>query len=50
MTINGGKKIDYQKNNMKIKFNSDDILPINKPLKFHLMTRRWCTLSTSFSR
>ena len=24
---------------MKIKFNSDDILPINKPLKFHLMTR-----------
>ena len=23
---------------MKIKFNSDDSLPLNKPLKFHLMT------------
>ena len=23
---------------MKIKFNSDDKLPLNKPLKFHLMT------------
>ena len=24
---------------MKIKFNSDDDLPLNKPLKFHAMTR-----------
>ena len=23
---------------MKIKFNSDDDLPLNKPLEFHLMT------------
>ena len=23
---------------MKIKFNSDDDLPLNKPLKFHIMT------------
>ena len=23
---------------MKIKFNSDDDLPLNKPLKFHLIT------------
>ena len=23
---------------MKIKFNSDDYLPLNKPLKFHAMT------------
>ena len=23
---------------MKIKFNSDDNLPLNKPLKFHAMT------------
>ena len=23
---------------MKIKFNSDDILPLNKPLKFQAMT------------
>ena len=29
---------DYEKNYMKIKFNSDDHLPLNKPLKFHNMT------------
>ena len=23
---------------MKIKFNSDDDLPLNKPVKFHMMT------------
>ena len=28
---------DYEKDYMKIKFNSDDSLPLNKPLKFHLM-------------
>ena len=37
------KKIDndwvkYTKNYMKIKFNSDDNLPLNKPLKFYQMT------------
>ena len=37
-TINGSKENDYEKNYMKIKFNSDDNLPLNKPLKFHLMT------------
>ena len=37
-TINGGKENDYEKDYMKIKFNSDDNLPLNKPLKFHLMT------------
>ena len=26
---------DYEKNYIKIKFNSDDDLPLNKPLKFH---------------
>ena len=31
-------KCDYGKNYMKIKFNSDDDLPLNKPLKFYLMT------------
>ena len=31
-TINGGKE-----NYMKIKFNTDDDLPLNKPLRFHLM-------------
>ena len=37
-TINGGKENGYEKDYMKIKFNSDDNLPLNKPLKFHLMT------------
>ena len=36
--INGSKENDYGKDYMKIKFNSDDDLPLNKPLKFHLMT------------
>ena len=29
---------DYEKDYMKIKFNSDDDIPLNKPLKFRLMT------------
>ena len=29
---------DYEKDYMKIRFNSDDNLPLNKPLKFYLMT------------
>ena len=37
-TINGGKENDYEKNYMKIKFNSDDDWPLNRPLKFHLIT------------
>ena len=36
--INGSKENDYGKDYMKIKFNSDDDLPLNKLLKFHLMT------------
>ena len=36
--INGDKDNDYEKDYMKIKFNSDDDLPLNKLLKFHLMT------------
>ena len=31
-------KCHYEKDFMKIKFNSDDDLPLNKPLKFHAMT------------
>ena len=31
-------KCDYEKDYMKIKFNSDDGLPLNKSLKFSLMT------------
>ena len=29
---------DYEKDYMKFKFNSNDNLPLNKPLKFHNMT------------
>ena len=32
-----GDECDYEKDNMKIKFNSDDHLPLNKQLKFHNM-------------
>ena len=39
-TINGGKENDYGKDYTKIKFNSDDDLPLNKPLKFNAMTIR----------
>ena len=37
-TINSGKENDYRKDYMKIKFDSDDDLPLNKLLKFHAMT------------
>ena len=37
-TVNGGKKVEYGKDLMKIKFNTDDNLPLNKPLKLHLLT------------
>ena len=30
-----GDECDYEKDYMKIKFNSDDNLPLNKQLKFH---------------
>ena len=33
-----GDECDYEKDYMKIKFNSDDDLPLNKPLKFHAVT------------
>ena len=32
-----GDKCDYEKDYMKIKFNSDDDFPLNKQLKFHNM-------------
>ena len=35
--INGGKENDCGKDYMKMKFNSEDDLPLNKPLKFHAM-------------
>ena len=36
--INGGKENNYRKDYIKIKFNSEDDLPLNKPLKFHVVT------------
>ena len=33
-----GDECDYEKDYMKIKFNSDDYLPLYKPLEFHNMT------------
>ena len=36
--INGDKETDYGKDYMKIKFDSDDNLPLNKLLKFQIMT------------
>ena len=36
--INGGEENICEKDYMKIKFTSDDGLPLNKPLKFHLVT------------
>ena len=37
-TINGGEENNYGEAYMKIKFNSDDDLPLNKPLKYYAMT------------
>ena len=36
-TINCGKKGKYNKDLLKIKFNTDDNLPLNKPLKLHVL-------------
>ena len=37
-TVNGGKKVEYGKDFMKIKFNTDNNLLLNKPLKLHVLT------------
>ena len=37
-TINEGKEGEYRKDLMKIKFDTDDGLPLNKPLKLHMLT------------
>ena len=36
--INGGKINNSEEDYMKIKFNSDDDLPLKKSLEFHAMT------------
>ena len=37
-TINGGKEGEHGKDFMKIKFDTDDNLPLNKQLKLHMLT------------
>ena len=37
-TINGGKKVEYSKDFKKVKFESDDDLPMNKSVKLRLLT------------
>ena len=37
-TINAGKFGEYEKDYMRLKFNSDDDLPLNKILKLHNLT------------
>ena len=37
-TINSDKSGEYHKDYMKIKFHSDDDLPLNKILKLHMLT------------
>ena len=37
-TMNGGEAGEYEKEYMKIRFSSDDNLPLNKILKFHILT------------
>ena len=37
-TLNGGKELFYKKNYAKIGINTDDDLPLKKPLKFPTLT------------
>ena len=37
-TINGRKKVEYGKDFKKIRFKSNDDLPLNKPIKLRLLT------------
>ena len=37
-TINGGKEGKYDEDFMKIKFDTDDDLPLNKLLKLYMLT------------
>ena len=42
-TINGSGKVEYRKDFSKIRFESNDDLPMNKHIKLHLLTiiTRW---------
>ena len=45
-TINGGKEIEYGKDFSKIRFESNDDLPLHKPTKLCLLT---IIIGTAFS-
>ena len=40
-TIDNGKELFYEKNHARIRINTDDDLPLNKPLKFQAIII-WC--------
>ena len=40
-TINGGERIKYWKDFKKIRFESDDHLPVNKRIKLHLLQNNY---------
>ena len=37
-TINGGERVEYGKDFKKFRFESNDDLPLNKPIKLRLLT------------
>ena len=37
-TVNGGEKTECEKGFKKIRFDSNDDLPLNKPIKLNLLT------------
>ena len=37
-TINSDEKVEYEKDYKKIRFESNDDLPLNKPIKLRLLT------------
>ena len=43
---NGGKKVEYGKDFRKIRFESNDDLPMNEPIKLRLVTK---TITSVFS-
>ena len=40
-TVNGGEKIKYGKDYMKIRFESNDDLPLNKPIRTRLIDNNY---------
>ena len=38
-TVNGGERVEYGKDLKRIRLESNDNLPVNKPMKLRLLTR-----------